>query len=56
MNISRRHRHGKAWEQIGVDDSGEPMLRVRWTDWAGILFFTALGLAVWAYCIAWMVS
>ena len=56
MNMANRHRHGKAWEQIGVDEKGEPMYRLRWTDWAGIGLITLLGVACWVYGIAWMVS
>ncbi len=56
MNFRRAHRHGKAWEQIGVDDNGEPMYRLGWREWSLIAFTMLTGLAAWVYGIAWMVS
>ena len=56
MNLRMNHRHGEAWKQIGVDDSGEPMYRLRWHDSVGIVAITLIGVAVWVYGVAWVVS
>lgn len=56
MNLRMNHRHGEAWKQIGVDDSGEPMYALNWREWAMVVFVTLTGLAAWVYGIAWLVS
>lgn len=54
--IARRHRHGKAWEQIGVTDEGEPMYAIGFWDKALIYGTTFLGLLLWVWVIARMVQ
>ena len=53
--IRRSHRHGKAWEQIGVTDEGEPMYALQLRDKVLIYGTTFLGLLLWIWVIAWMV-
>ena len=54
--ISRRHRHGEAWERIGVTDEGEPMYRIGWGERVLILFTSLLGVTVWVGFVVWCVS